>query len=207
MFYLGNDFIITSLLWLFIIAAFVFTFRKHIKRFFYPSESLDLFVSKLKIFLEKTYPDIKFDYSIIEATKDHPNPTERKYTIIDDIFTQYKKIQIDPSRYPHTTPQNLQWNGYVFNCEPNRDKLPKDWVKRKDALFKRDHRKCFRCGRYVDINSMHIKMITPLEKGGKYNLENLIPLCIDCDKLLSRYSKKMNNLFIKDKLNEIVQTS
>ena len=36
MVYLGYDFIISSLLWLFGIAIFVFTFRKHILKIIYP---------------------------------------------------------------------------------------------------------------------------------------------------------------------------
>ena len=48
MYFLGTDYIISSLLWLFIIFAFVFTFRKHIMKLFYPETTLDLFISKLK---------------------------------------------------------------------------------------------------------------------------------------------------------------
>jgi len=208
MFYLGTDYIISSLLWLTVVGIFIFTFRKQIMKLFYKEASLDLFLSKLKIYLEKKYPDIKFDYSIVSQMKDEPNPELKKYAIADNMIDQFKQLQIAPSKYPKNTPKELQWSNYLFNCEPNKNKLPNDWMQRKNALFVRDHRKCIRCSTYVDVNSMHPKMIRSLEDGGKYYLENLIPLCVDCDKLLSDDIKKKNGfLNIKDKLYQIVENS
>ena len=207
MFYLGYDFIVSSLIWLSLIAAFVFTFRKQILAFFYKDTSFNVFTSNLKIYLEKTYPNIKFDYSIIETSKSEPNPEVRKYLIADNIITQYQRIQLDKSKFPKSTPQKLLWSGYVFNCEPNKNKLPNDWAKRKNALFLRDKKRCFRCSKYIDINSMKIYMIKSLEDGGKYYLENLLPVCSDCEKILSKDPKKSGNLEIKDRLYDIVEKS
>ena len=208
MYFLGTDYIVSSLLWLICIAAFVFAFRKPIMKLLYKKESLDLFINKLKVYLEKTYPDIKFDYSVIEHTEQEANPEVRKYAIADNIVDQFKAIEIQSSKYPKNTPKDLQWSNYLFNCEPNKEKLPKDWMQRKNALFVRDHRKCFRCSTYVDIHSMHPKMIRSLKDGGKYYLENLIPLCSDCDKLLSDDKKKKQGfLNIKDKLYQIAENS
>jgi hypothetical protein len=207
MFYLGNDFIFASLLWLFLLSGFVYTFRKPIAKLFFKKESLDLFISKLKTYTKKTYPDIKFDYSMIELSKSEQNPTTRKYDIADDILTQFKKLKLDKNRFPKTTSKDLQWQGYIFNSEPNKDKLPKDWAKRKNALFLRENRKCFRCSKYIDINTLQIRLIRSLENGGKYHLENLIPVCKDCDKILTNDPKKRDKLQIKDDLNHIVQNS
>jgi len=208
MYFLGTDYILSSLLWLIGIGAFVFTFRKPIMKLLYKKATLDLFITKLKIYLSKTYPDITFDYSIIEQTKDEPNPELRKYAIADDMIDQYKRIEIKTSKYPKNTPKDLQWSSYLFNCEPNKDKLPKDWMQRKNALFVRDHKKCFRCSTHVDLNTIHPKMIRPLKDGGKYYLENLISLCPDCDRLLSDDPKKKNGfLNIKDKLYQISESS
>lgn len=208
MFSLGTDFIVSSLLWLLGISIFVYTFRKPIMRLIYKKTSLDLFLTRLRSYLEKTYPDIKFDYSIIHESQSEPNPEARKYMIADNMVDQFQKIQIDTSKYPKNTPKDLQWSSYLFNCEPNKDKLPKDWIQRKNALAIRDHRKCFRCSKQIDIKTIYPKMIRPLEDGGKYYLENLIPLCIDCDKLLSDDPKKKTGfLTIKDKLYEIVKDS
>ncbi|MEA2017466.1 MAG: hypothetical protein U9N59_03365 [Campylobacterota bacterium] len=207
MVYLGYDFIITSLLWLFGIAIFVFAFRKHILKIIYPQTTFDLFLSKLKIYLDKTYPLIKFDLSIIEQSKNEKNPDSRKYTIIDDILRQFKNLNIDRSKLPQSTPQSLQWSEYIFNCEPNRDKLPPDWIKRKNALIIRDHKKCFRCSKTVTLNNIKIHMIRSLKNGGKYHLENLIAICHDCEIILNNDTKKMHQLTIKDDLNLIVQES
>jgi len=207
MYFLGTDYIVSSILWLLAIFAFVFTFRKQIKKLLYPQITLDPFISKLKTYTEKTYPDFKFDYTIIETSKSENNPELRKYMIADDMIDQFKRIQIDRSRYPKSTPKELQWSSYVFNCEPHRDKLPKDWMQRKNALFLREHRKCFRCSTYIDITTLHPKMIRSLKDGGKYYLENLIPLCGDCDKLLSDNPKKSSFLNIKDTIYQIVQNS
>ena len=207
MYFLGTDYIISSLIWLFLIFSFVFTFRKQIMKFFYPETTLDLFISKLKTYLKKTYPNIKFDFTIIELSKNEKNPELRKYMIADDMIDQYKRLKIDKSKYPETTSKKLQWSSYIFNCEPNKDKLPTDWAQRKNALCLRDNRKCFRCTTSLDISTMYPKMIRPLKEGGKYYLENLIPLCSDCDKILSDNPKKSSFLNIKDTLYEIVESS
>ena len=207
MIYLGYDFIITSLLWLFGIAVFVFAFRKQILKIIYPQTTFDLFLSKLKIYLNKTYPLIKFDLSVIEQTKNDKNPNSRPFTIIDDILKQFKNLKIEQSKLPQSTPQSLQWSAYVFNCEPNKDKLPPDWVKRKNALIIRDHKKCLRCSKTVTLNTIKIHMIRSLKNGGKYHLENLLAVCKDCEIILSNDTKKMHQLTIKDDLNLIVQES
>ena len=207
MIYLGYDFIISSLLWLFGISIFVFAFRKHILKILYPHTTFDLFLSKLKIYLDKTYPLVKFDLSIIEQSKHDKNPNSRPFTIIDNILKQFKDLKIEESKLPKSTPQSLQWSGYIFNCEPNRDKLPPDWVKRKNALIIRDHKKCLRCSKTVTLNSIKIHMIRSLENGGKYHLENLIAVCKDCEVILNNDTKRLHQLTIKDELNLIVQES
>lgn len=207
MHFLGIDYIVSSIIWLSIIFAIVFTFRKHIKRFFYPKTSLDLFVSKLKHYLQETYPKIQFDLSIIETSKVEKNPDIRKYIIVDNIIDQYKDLKLDPSKFPQSTPTSLRWDGYIFNCEPDKDKLPPDWPKRKNALIIRDHKRCLRCSKTVTLNTIVIHLIRPISDGGKYYLENLISVCKDCEKILSNDPKKIANLHIKDDLDKIVSQS
>lgn len=207
MYFLGNDFIISSLLWLLCVGVFVFTFRKQIMKLFYKKTSLTLFISKLKIYLDKKYPDITFDYSIIEESSLENNPDVRKYLIADNIINQFQSIQIDTSKYPRSTPKNLQWSSYVFNSEPHKKKLPKDWLQRKNALCLRENRKCFRCSTAISIKNLHPKLILPIEEGGNYYLENMIPLCADCDKILSQDKKKSSYLSIQDEIYDIVTQS
>ena len=200
--FLGLDFIVSSLIWLLVVILFAFIFRRHLKKFFYKDVSFDIFYKNLKSYLSETYPEVKFDLSIIETSKSEPNPNARKYLILDDIINQYISLKLDSSKYPKTSPQNLQWSSYIFNSEPNRDKLPTDWVQRKNALLIRDNKRCFRCSIHIDINSIQIHMIRSLEKGGKYFLENLIPVCKDCDKILN---KKIKHLEIKENLYALVK--
>lgn len=200
--FLGIDFIVSSIIWLLVVILFAFVFRKHLKKFFYKDISFDIFYKNLRSYLLETYPEVKFDFSIIETSKSEPNPNARKYIILDDIINQYSSLKLDSSKYPSVSPQNLQWSSYIFNSEPNKDKIPKDWVKRKNALLIRDNKKCFRCSTKVDLNTIQIHMIRSLEKGGKYFLENLIPMCKDCDKILN---KKIKHLDIKENLYELVK--
>jgi len=207
MYFLGLDYIISSTLWLIAISIFIFAFRKQIKKLFYKRASLDLFISRLKSYLEKTHPYIKFDFTIIETSQTEENPELRKQIIVDEILYQFKSIELDKDKYPRSTPKELQWSGYVFNCEPNKDKLPPDWIQRKNALYVRDKKKCFRCGTQVDLKSLQPKLIRSLKDGGKYHLENMIPLCFDCMKITSDDPKKSSFLHIQDTLYDIVKNS
>ena len=207
MYFLGLDFIISSIIWISVVMVFAFVFRKQLTSFFYKNNSFDIFISKLKIFLEKNYPEIEFDYSIIKQSKSEQNYDARKYIIVSDIIDQFTKIKIDSNKLPNATTQNLQWGSYIFNSEPNKNKLPSDWAQRKNALLIRDNKKCIRCSKHIDMSSIEIYMIRSLLKGGKYFLENLLPVCKDCDKILSKDSKNMNHLDIKNDLNDIVQNS
>lgn len=202
--YFGTDFIISSTIWLCVVIAFVFTFRRQIKKFFYKSSLFDIFLTKLKTYLKETYPKIKFDFSIIEETKEEPNPETRKYLIVDNIISQFLSIKLNDI-HPKPISKNLQWSDYTFNCEPNKDKLPKDWIQRKNALLARDNKICIRCSKPLTLETSDIHMLRSLEKGGKYYLENLITVCKDCKKILSNDPKKLNFLDIKDDLYEIVK--
>ncbi|MEA3512119.1 MAG: HNH endonuclease signature motif containing protein [Campylobacterota bacterium] len=204
MYFLGLDFIISSLIWLIVIVAFVFTFRKVIFKRFYKHETLDIFLGKLKGYLKKTYPDITFNFSIIKESLEEPNPNLRKYIIADDIINQFYSLKLDKIKFPKSTPQKLHWSSYIFNSEPNKNKLPSDLSKRVNALLLRDNKKCFRCSKHIDMYTANIYMIRKLEDGGKYYLENLLPLCKDCDKILNNKSTTLN---IKDELYDIIEDS
>jgi len=207
MHFLGLDYIISSLIWLTVIFTIVFAFRKQIMKLIYPDTSFDLFISKIKHYLKDKYPAVKFDLSIIEDSKSEKNPDTRKYTIIGNILDQYKNLKLDPAKFPKSTPTSLRWDGYVFNCEPNKDKLPPDWAKRKNALIIRDHKTCLRCGKKLTQSTISIHLIKPLKDGGKYYLENLLSVCKDCEKILSNDPKKLTTLNIKDDLDKIAEQS
>jgi len=206
MYYLGWDFIISSLLWSIAVAAFVYTFRERILRFFQNKGNFDQFVIALKNYLKKHYPKIKFDLAMIGNSKSEPSEETRKVMVVDDIVEQYKHIKIDKNKHPKPTGPTLQWDSYIFNSEPNRNKLPNDWEQRKNALLTRDNQECFRCTKKISQNTVAIYMLKSLKNGGKYHLENLIPVCKDCERILSDDPKKLNFLTIKDDLYHIAES-
>ncbi len=203
MHFLGLDFIFFSLVLLLGIAIFIYAFRKYIARLLYKKRSFDILSKTLHDYLKKTYPKIKFDYSVIKQSESELNPEARKSIIFDDIIKQYKDIAMNRTHYPTGTPLYLQWSSYVFNCEPNRNKLPPDWGQRKKALLQRDQNSCFRCSKKITLGTVTIHMIHSLKAGGKYNLENLVPICRDCDKIINSDNKKTINLTIRDELYQI----
>ncbi|MEA3290577.1 MAG: HNH endonuclease signature motif containing protein [Campylobacterota bacterium] len=203
--FLGLDFIVSSILLLCLVFIVVFIFRERLKKLVYGRSSFDLFLSKLKTYLELNYPKTSFNFDIIEKSKIEDNPTTRKYLIVDNIISQYTSLTLDSSKFPSGTPANLHWKGYAFLSEPDKNKLPKDWVQRKQALLTRDKNCCFRCGKSITISNMDIHMIRDINKGGKYFLENLLPVCKDCFKLLN--NQKLNHITIKDDLYDIVKTT
>lgn len=204
--FFGLDFVISSLIWLCAVLVFVFTFRHQLKKIFYKKSPFDIFLSKLKTYLKENYPEIEFDYSIIEDSKTEANPETRKYLITDNIINQFISLKLTDI-HPKPIPKDLQWPEYTFNCEPNRDKLPGDWVQRKNALLARDDKRCTRCSKPLTLDRCDIHMLRALEKGGKYYLENLIPVCKDCKKVLANDPKKLNYLDIKEDLHDIVKKS
>ncbi len=206
MYYLGWDFIISSLLWSIAVGGFVYTFRERILRFFQNKGNFDQFIIALKNYLAKHYPKLKFDLSMIGNSKSEPSEETRKVMVVDDIVEQFKHIKIDKSKHPKPTGPSLQWDSYIFNSEPNKNKLPNDWEQRKIALLTRDKQECFRCTKKITQNNVSIYMLKSLKNGGKYHLENLIPVCKDCEKILSNDSKKLNFLIIKDDLYHIAET-
>ncbi len=202
---LGTDYVISSLIWLTLVGIFVFSFRKKIFKRFYVDDSFDDFVHQLKLYLEKNYPKLKFDLSIIQRSANEPNPDTRKFTIVSDIVTQFTNLPLDKSKFPKVTPPELhQWDSYVFNCEPHKQKLPPDWAQRKNALLQRDQGMCLRCTKSINLNNTDIHMIRSLEEGGKYYLENLIPVCKDCKKILQKDPKTSKSLQIKDDLEDLI---
>jgi len=204
---LGIDFIISSLLLFSGIFIFVFIFRKRIRKFFYRESPIDIFVENLKQYVTETYPKIVFDFSFVEESIIEKDGLTRKYLIAENIISQYSNITLNPENYPDTTPPKLQWNNYIFNSTPHKKRLPADWEQRKIALLDRDNKECFRCSKKIHTGSTQIHMIRTLEDGGKYNLENLVPICRDCEKILSEDSKKMHHLDIKDNLYDLVKNN
>jgi len=205
--FLGLDFIISSLVWLTIVFTFIFTFRKKIFSFYYKSNDFELFLETLDKKLKEIYPKMNFNFSIANKVENEPNPQAKQYLIIDNIINQYQTKEFNPAKKT-TVPTNKLWASYVLESKPNKDKLPCDWLKRKAVIYERDEKVCQRCSKNISLNNSTIFMINPLENKGQYYLENLILLCLDCEKIENqkRYdSKNIKYLDIKDELYSLVK--
>ena len=205
--FLGLDFIISSLFWLTLVFSFMFLFRKKLFTFYYKSNNFDKFIEVLKKQLKQTYPKLTFDFSLIEDLKNEPNPQAKQYLLIDNIISQYQTKQFIP---PKTTsvPTNKLWPTYVLESKPTKSKLPNDWMKRKLVVYERDNKICQRCSKNISLKNSNIFMINSLQNKGQYYLENLILLCLDCDKIEKNKrdsSIKLNYLEIKNELYSLVK--
>ncbi|MCK5293922.1 MAG: HNH endonuclease [Arcobacteraceae bacterium] len=205
--FLGNDFIISSSIWLIVVFTFIFTFRKKIFSFYYKESDFDKFVTLLKEYLDETYPKINFNFHFVETLEDEPNPDAKKYALIDNIINQYITLELN-STHNKSIPTNKLWGSYTFNSKPNKTKLPEDWLQRKALIFERDEKTCQRCSKKTTIQESDIFMLTPLEKGGQYYFENLLLVCIDCMKIENHKrdtSLNLKYLDIKDELYSLVK--
>jgi len=207
MYFLGADYIVSSFLWLLGIGMFIYTVREPIMRYFNNKGNFQEFENDIKEYLYVTYPKISFDYTVIDSTKQEPSEDLRKNMVVDNIIDQFKKISLDKSRYPKATNAGKLWSSYTFNCEPNKNKVPSDMPQRINELLTREHQQCFRCSKKLKISSAHFYMLIALQNGGRYQLENLVPVCIDCKKILSNDPNKLNSLKIKEDLYDILEDS
>ena len=205
--FLGNDFVISSSIWLVVVFAFMFVFRKKIFSFYYKEDDFGKFLNILKIHLNETYPKIKFNFHFLETLEDEPNPDAKKYALIDNILNQYRTLNLD-SVQKKSIPSSKLWSSYAFNSKPNKTKLPEDWLQRKAIVFERDEKTCQRCSKKIPIKESDMFLLTPLENGGQYYFENLLLLCLDCMKIENqKRDEKLNlkYLDIKDELYSLVK--
>jgi len=181
--FLGADFSISSLIVLIAMFAFVFTFRKKIFFFFYKETDMELFLKQLDEKLKTTYPKIKFDFKYLDKIQDEPNPDAKKYALIDNIVNQYESLEFIAKNSTKSIPSNMLWSSYAFNSKNVRNRLPEDWLLRKNAIYERDEKTCQKCSKKLLPKDSDILFVKPLEKGGDFYLENMILVCTDCAKI------------------------
>lgn len=198
--YLGADFSISGIILLTSIFIFIIYFRKRVFFFLYKKDNLDQFIIDVKEYLASSYPNFKFDYLFIHGL-DEKNPDAKKYLILDTLISQYTN---KPYKAKVTNPlKTTLWSSYVFYSKANNDKLPEDWMQRKNAILERENQKCQRCSKKINLKQSDIYLIKDIKNGGTFYLENLILLCHDCMKIESKKkdpSIDTKNLDIKDNL-------
>ena len=200
--FLGNDFIISSLILLLSIFVFVFLLKDKIFTKEYNPIEGDNFKNEILEYLTTTYPRFNFDFSVLDEVNKNENALTTKYSQVDKLIHQYIHNRPFSKKLLKPIKTDNLWSEYAFYCKPNKDKLPPDWIKRKKVAYERDNCSCVRCSIGLAMKDSVLYIVTPVEDGGEYYLENLATLCSDCNKILN---EKTNALKIKDDLYEFVK--
>lgn len=197
---LGMDFIIYSSLLLSTLLP-LYIFRQKIIKFLYKPSDFETFLTELKKYTNNNHAYIDFDYSIVEKTKDEENPKARQILIVENMLMQFTEFEINISTQ-NSVGKDLLWQTYDTDSFPNKEKLPKDWLRRKETVLKRDNYKCSRCGLKIGINDSQVYVIRDIHNGGTYHFENLLTVCTDCNRILKAedISKVIKSLNITDAL-------
>ncbi|MGE4383802.1 MAG: HNH endonuclease [Arcobacter sp.] len=167
----------------------------------------DAFLKDLKIHMKTNHPKIDIDYSIIEKTKNESNLTFRETFIIEKVVEQFFNFEYNKKTQP-SVPRDKLWVNYDEKSIPSA-KLPSDWQQRKELAWRRDNKCCNRCGYNLpSLNETYTTFVKDIKDGGSYTLENIIILCIDCNKVLNSTNPKntMDSLILNDKLLHLIKT-
>jgi 5-methylcytosine-specific restriction endonuclease McrA len=167
----------------------------------------DAFLKDLKIHMKTNHPKIDIDYSIIEKTKNESNLTFRETFIIEKVVEQFFNFEYNKKTQP-SVPRDKLWVNYDEKSIPSA-KLPSDWQQRKELAWRRDNKCCNRCGcNLPSLNETYTTFVKDIKDGGSYTLENIIILCIDCNKVLNSTNPKntMDSLILNDKLLHLIKT-
>ena len=186
------------------IAGIIFFFKNKITigTFSYANTDLDFLIKEIQIYIKNTYPNIVFDYQKIEKIKHDHQIIAKDILIIEEIVTQFATQECDITPKQYANKEQL-WSGYDALSVPLKDKLPKDFMKRKELAFQLYHGRCARCGQKLDIQNAITFLIKKLENGGTYRFENIAVLCSDCNKILTtanETSKIISSLHMYDYL-------
>jgi hypothetical protein len=195
-----SSFIIACLLPLYIYREKIFS--KNYKN----NEGFPLFLKDLKEHMSNFHPKIAINYSIIEKTANEPDLDLRETLIVENVVEQFfnypysKKTQNDIPREKH-------WINYEEKSISNT-KYPSDWPLRKEFSWKRDNKCCNRCGNNLNLKDSHTCFVKDIKDGGGYNLENIITLCIDCNKVIHSQNPKstMSSLVLNERLMSLINS-
>lgn len=164
-----------------------------------------LFLKDLKFYMSKHHPKININYSIVEKTKDELNMELRETIIVENVIEQFFNFPYVKNTQA-SFPREKQWINYEEKSKAN-PKYPSDWALRKEFAWKRDNKCCNRCGTTLTLNETYTFFAKEIHDGGGYNLENIIVLCVDCNKILHSTNPKstISSLVLNDKLMAFVK--
>lgn len=165
------------------------------------TDDFALFLKDVKLHMMKYHPKIKIDYSIVEKTKNEQNIQLRENLVIENIVEQFFYYDYKIKTQESVSRDKL-WATYDEKSISN-PKLPSDWQQRKEIAWRRENKSCSRCGQnLITLNEVHTIFARDIKQGGGYNLENIIILCGDCNKILNSNNQKntLYSLVLNDKL-------
>lgn len=161
----------------------LYIYRQRIFSFAYKTGSLEFFIQDLKLHMKKEHPKIRFDYSIIQKTKNEKDIRIQETLIVEDIVNQFFNYEYEKRTQKGVSKDKL-WTGYEDKSKTN-SKTPKDWTERRELAWSRDNQSCNRCGTKIKFENTYTTFAKSIKDGGGYNLENIIVLCSDCNKILN----------------------
>lgn len=196
---LDSTFIILSTL---LIGSLIplYIYRKRVFPFAYRTGNLDLFIKDIKQYMKQEYPNLEIDYSIIKKTKDEKDIKVRETLIVENIINQFFYYAYEKNTQGTVSKEKL-WTNYEKKSFSN-PKFPSDWKERRALSWQRDNGKCNRCGTKMRLEDTFTTFAKDIDEGGGYNLENIIILCSDCNKVINSENPKNSiaSLQLNDKL-------
>jgi hypothetical protein len=164
------------------------------------NSEFELFLKNVKNHMKQFHPKIKIDYSKIDKKKKDESLEDREKIVIESVIAQYFN-----SPYEKNTQDGIAKEKYWLNYyekSVSNSKFPSDWPLRKEAALRRDDSNCNRCGQRLTYDESTTTFVKDINKGGGYNLENIIILCSDCNRILNTNNPKntMYSLTLNDKL-------
>lgn len=187
---------------LIIFLLFLYFYRKKLNPTKYKdTEDLNLFLKDLNLYMKHHHPKIDINYNILEKIKTEHNVKIKKSLIIEDVVNQFINYSY-AKKTKQGLPREKYWTNYLEKSLSN-PKYPNDWLLRREFVWRRENKCCDRCGKNLELNEVYTLFIKEIASGGQYNLENIVCLCIDCNKILN--SKKENPyLLLNDKLLTLI---
>lgn len=151
-----------------------------------------------KIYVPKQSKNYKSLYSYLPIDK-QPVPLEAKYVCKNCNRFHSEKMLLHPLKDGKMFVEVIVGNLYLptfcsEKCHQKHTKLLAEKKKRRTRhsqtinklmsdLLEKYKGKCYSCGSKTNLEVHHIK---PFSEGGKANLDNLLLICIDCHKILTR---------------------
>ena len=169
------------------------------------NEAFSSFLKDLKLYMLQHHPKIDIDYRIVEKTKNEEDMELRQTLIIESVIKQFFNFPYQ-NETQASIPREKLWINYEEKSKSN-PKYPSDWVLRKEFAWKRDNGCCNRCGSTININEAYTNFVKEINDGGGYNFENIMTLCINCNKIVNSKNPNItiSSLDLNDKLMSFIK--